>query len=134
MCIKEYIKPHMNCVPRPSHVVMARTRDRSSSPVIQDTAPLLKRLKTTHLSSSTTPDINTGSLIISGDTTSSFARNLFDHNNIARLNSDYRQSVPFKYAIVEKLFQEDLLRKVKDECLSELRFSEKETDIYKVWT
>src|SRR5258708_6619614 len=109
---------------------MARTRDRSSSPVTQDTAPLLKRLKTTHLSTTTTtPDINTGSLIISGDTTSSFARNLFDHNNIARLNSDYRQSFPFKYAIVEKLFQEDLLRKVKDECLSELSFSEKETDI-----
>jgi hypothetical protein len=94
---------------------------------------LLKRLKTTHLSSATTPEINTGSLIISGDTTSSFARNLFDHNNIARLNLDYRQSSPFKYAIVEKLFQEDLLRKVKDECLSELSFSEKETDIYKVW-
>ena len=121
----------MDCVTRPSSspAAMTRTRDRSPSPVVQDAAPLLKRLKTTHVS---TPEINTGSLIISGDTTSSFARNLFDHNNIARLSLDYRQSSPFKYAIVEKLFQDDLLRKVKDECLSELSFSEKETDIYKV--
>jgi hypothetical protein len=133
----EYIKAHMHCVhcPSSSPAVMARTRTRSPSPVNQDTVPLLKRLKTAHLSPNTTPDsTNTESLIISNNPSTSFARNLFDHNNIARLNSDYHQSSPFKYAIVEKLFQEDLLRKVKDECLSELSFSEKETDIYKVCT
>ena len=96
------------------------------SPANQDPLPVVKRLKTAH------SEINAESLIISGDTTTSFARDLFDHNNIARLNADYIQSKPFKHAIVEKLFQEDLLRKVKDECLSELSFSEKETDIYKV--
>ena len=96
------------------------------SPDYQDPLPVLKRLKTAH------EEINTESLIISGVATTSFARDLFDHNNIARLNADYNQSTPFKHAIVKKLFQEDLLRKVKDECLSELCFSEKETDIYKV--
>jgi hypothetical protein len=111
---------------------MPRTRNRSPSPVHQDAGPLVKRLKTAYSSSSATPAINTESLIISGDTTPSFAKTLFDHNNIARLNSDYHQATPFKYAVVEKMFQEDLLRKVKDECLSELSFTGKETDIYKV--
>jgi hypothetical protein len=66
------------------------------------------------------------------DVTSSFADGLLDHNNISRLHNEYLSSEPYKYAIVEKLFQDDLLKRVKDECLSELSFSEKETDIYKV--
>ena len=33
---------------------------------------------------------------------------------------------------VDKLVRDDLLLGVKDECLSELSFTEKETDIYKV--
>ena len=111
---------------------MTKTRNRSPSPVDQDARPSVKRQKSDHLSTSTLPEINTESLIISGDATTSFAKALFDHNNIARLNLDYHQNTPFKYAILEKLFQEDLLRNVKDECLSELSFTEKETDIYKV--
>ncbi|KAF9534634.1 Oxoglutarate and iron-dependent oxygenase degradation C-term-domain-containing protein [Crepidotus variabilis] len=122
---------------------MARTRDRSPSPSNESQSPIVKRLKTAHVSASssqssrqspTNPcvEINTESLIISNDPTPYFANDLFDHSNIARLNSDYLESKPFKYAIAEKLFQDDLLRKVKDECLGELSFTEKETDIYKV--
>jgi len=116
---------------------MPRTRNRSPSLDGPEPTPLIKRLKTAHLSSqnapvSPPPQINTGSLIISDDKTNSFSNDLFDHNNIARLNLDYLSSAPFKYAIVEKLFQDDLLLKVKDECVSDLNFTEKETDIYKV--
>jgi len=100
---------------------MTRTRSRSPSP---DT--VAKRLKTAH-------DLSTGeALILPADPTPHFSNDLFDHNNIARLNSDYLANTPFKYAVVEKLFQDELLKNVKDECLAELNFTEKETDIYKV--
>ena len=49
-----------------------------------------------------------------------------------RLRQEYVGSEPFKYARVETLFQDDLLRKVKDECTTHLSFTEKETDIYRV--
>lgn len=121
----------------PTNSAMARTRNRSSSLDGPEPPPLIKRLKTAHLSTQTAqtsppPEIKTGSLVISDDSTDGFANDLFDHNNIARLNLDYLASAPFKYAVVEKLFQDDLLQKVKDECVSELNFTEKETDIYKV--
>lgn len=61
-----------------------------------------------------------------------FTPNLFDPRNIHRLNNDYHSSEPYKYALVEKLFQDDLLKKVVDECLGELHYTERETDIYKV--
>ncbi|KAL9713059.1 putative component of NuA3 histone acetyltransferase complex [Leucoagaricus gongylophorus] len=57
---------------------------------------------------------------------------LFDHNSIAALSTAYAASTPFKHALVEKIFQDDLLIRVKDECISHLSFAEKETDIYKV--
>ena len=102
---------------------MTRTRSRSPSP---DT--VAKRLKTAHKSTSTTGE----ALILSADPTPHFSNDLFDHNNIARFNSGYLANTPFKYAVVEKLFQDELLKSVKDECLAELNFTEKETDIYKV--
>ena len=49
-----------------------------------------------------------------------------------RLRREYAESEPFKYTRVETLFQDDLLRKVKDECMTHLSFTEKETDIYRV--
>jgi hypothetical protein len=60
-----------------------------------------------------------------------FAPGLFDHNSIAALSHSYRSGSPFKHAILEKLFHDDLLAKVRDECLG-LSFTEKQTDIYKV--
>ncbi|KAF4575257.1 hypothetical protein EYR40_005007 [Pleurotus pulmonarius] len=100
---------------------MARTHERSPSPEHGDA--LIKRLKTTHVSQIATRD---------SDPTGCFATDVLDHTNIQRLHKEYSASEPFKHALVEKLFQDDLLKKVKDECLSELSFTEKETDIYKV--
>jgi hypothetical protein len=98
---------------------MTRTRTRSPSP-----DNVAKRVKSAHPSPST-PSVGE-------DPTPHFSSSLFDHNNIARLNSDYLENTPFKYAVVEKLFQDELLKSVKDECLAELNFTLKETDIYKV--
>ena len=55
-----------------------------------------------------------------------------NEENVERLRREYAESQPFKYARVETLFQDDLLRKVKDECMTHLSFTEKETDIYRV--
>ncbi|KAF9645999.1 nuclear protein, partial [Thelephora ganbajun] len=57
---------------------------------------------------------------------------LLNEENVERLRQEYTNNEPFKYARVETLFQDDLLRKVKDECLTHLSFTEKETDIYRV--
>ncbi|TFY72969.1 hypothetical protein EVG20_g8 [Dentipellis fragilis] len=103
---------------------MVRTRARSPTPE-EDRPTMIKRLKSVHVSSSSDP-------AVLHDPTPCFAPNLFDPSSIQRLNSSYKSSEPFKYALIEKLFQDDLLMNVKDECLSELHFTEKETDIYKV--
>ncbi|KAG6910130.1 hypothetical protein DXG01_012889 [Tephrocybe rancida] len=97
---------------------MARTHSRSQSP-----DSVTKKLKTSHITPSSSS---------SKDSTPHFAHNLFDHNTTAKLHAGYIANEPFKFAVVEKLFQDDLLKMVKDECLSELSFTEKETDIYKV--
>lgn len=125
--------------------IMARTRERSPEPDVSAIPPHSKKLKTSHSSPvvsrvDTVPahyptppsEGNVDSRILSENVVPHFANDLFDHNNITRLNSSYVESTPFKYAVVEKLFQDDLLKAVKDECLSELSFTEKETDIYKV--
>lgn len=110
---------------------MTRTRERSPSPDgPDDSRNLIKRLKTSH-----TPSTNGHKDTLSHDETSQpshFANGVFDHNNISRLHSTYTTNTPFKYSIVEKLFQDELLTGVKDECIAELSFTEKETDIYKV--
>ncbi|PBL03010.1 hypothetical protein ARMGADRAFT_281173 [Armillaria gallica] len=97
-------------------------RPRSPSADQSDTVSLLKRLKTQHPNNGTAAE----------DPVAAFATDVFDHGNISRLHNSYLESTPFHYAMVEKLFQDDLLKNVKDECLSELSFTEKETDIYKV--
>ncbi|KAF7294354.1 Nuclear protein [Mycena chlorophos] len=103
---------------------MARTHRRDSSAERADSSSsLIKKLKSSHVSS---PN---GHL---EDPTPHFAEGLLDHCNISQLNSIYTTSEPFKYSVVEKLFQDELLQKVKDECMSELSFTEKETDIYKI--
>ncbi|KAI0315974.1 Oxoglutarate and iron-dependent oxygenase degradation C-term-domain-containing protein [Amylostereum chailletii] len=101
---------------------MARIHARSPSP--EGNQSLLKRLKI---------DANAASDAAGReDPTPYFAQDLFHPNTVHRLNTAYGTSEPYKYALVEKLFQDDLLQKVKDECLSELHFTEKETDIYRV--
>lgn len=102
----------------------SKTHPRSPSPAPAAEQPsLLKRLKSSHISEPASP---------TSDSTPHFATGLFAPSNIHRLHTEYEGSAPFKHTVVEKLFQDDLLHKVKDEALAELSFSEKETDIYKV--
>ena len=95
-------------------------------------SPQPKRQKVTH---DTTP--NSPSVANTDETSTEFcAENLVSglltEENVERLRKEYAESEPYKYAKVETLFQDDLLRKVKDECLTHLSFTEKETDIYRV--
>ena len=63
---------------------------------------------------------------------SNLATGLLDEENVERLKQEYAHSEPYKYARIETLFQDDLLKGVKDECVTHLSFTEKETDIYRV--
>lgn len=99
---------------------MAHVHERSPS-LEPSSDSLLKRLKTTHSSSTSSVDHELR-----------FYPGLFGPENVQQLHQAYANSEPFKYAIIEKLFQDDLLKNVKDECMNELSFTEKETDIYKV--
>lgn len=130
---------------------MVRTHEPERSPTPSSEPSLLKRMKRSHISSNaadspedqhshTDEDATTAnataaassSFSPSSDPETHFASELFSPNNIHRLHMEYVSSEPFRHVIVEKLFQDELLKKVKDEALSELSFSEKETDIYKV--
>ncbi|KAJ6515441.1 nuclear protein, partial [Mycena sanguinolenta] len=113
---------------------MARTHRRSPSPDCDEPATLIKKLKSSHVSSlpgtgATNGHVNSAA---PADPTPHFADGVLNHTSVAQLHGGYVSSEPFKYAVVEKLFQDDLLQKVKDECMSDLNFTEKETDIYKV--
>ena len=109
---------------------MVRTHDRSETPEVEaqaagETEPaLLKRMKMSHIS----PTPAEGPV----DANLPFAQEVLHPATIHRLNQEYANNTPYKYALVEKLFQDDLLVRVKDEILAELSFAEKETDIYKV--
>jgi hypothetical protein len=108
---------------------MAKTHSRSPSPEPKTGAQ--KRLKIGH-TTSTTDAYPAPGPAAPQDVISCFAPDLFDADNVGRLAASYSTSEPFKHALIEKLFRDDLLHQVKDECLSELHFTEKETDIYKV--
>jgi hypothetical protein len=112
---------------------MAQTRLRSSIPQDPSDSPLPslpKKLKTAHPADASVTD-PTGSA--DGENFApEFAPGLFDLTHIRELHTTYAANLPFKYAVLEKLFQDELLENVKDECLRELHFSQKETDIYKV--
>ncbi|KAH8113328.1 Oxoglutarate and iron-dependent oxygenase degradation C-term-domain-containing protein [Phellopilus nigrolimitatus] len=99
---------------------MPATRPRSGSSA---NAPSAKKIKTAH---STDPDPDDTSF------TAYFASGVLNETSVEHLKTSYRQSGPFLHTAVDKLFQDDLLVKVKDECIGELSFTEKETDIYKV--
>ncbi|GJE84518.1 prolyl 3,4-dihydroxylase ofd1 [Phanerochaete sordida] len=101
---------------------MTGTRPRSPSPVAAGDSPSAqKRAKKTHTPSDAAVD-----------PTPYFAPDLLAPANIQRLHAEYAASEPYKYCRVDKLFQDELLVGVKDEIMSELSFTEKETDIYKV--
>jgi hypothetical protein len=112
-------------------------RARAHTP---ESAPASKRLKTSHPAAATAP----------AAVHDAFQPGLLAPGNSKRLRAEYTQSTPFKHAIIDALFDGDLLvqvrvfpahipcpvvhsrRQAKDECIRELSFTEKETDIYKV--
>ncbi|KAF8328355.1 uncharacterized protein EI90DRAFT_3281311 [Cantharellus anzutake] len=50
-----------------------------------------------------------------------------------QLRESYGSSLPYKHAVIGALFDPDLLRAAQKEIIKGLNFSEKETDIYKVF-
>ncbi|KDQ57027.1 hypothetical protein JAAARDRAFT_35627 [Jaapia argillacea MUCL 33604] len=88
-----------------------------------------KRFKSTPLSQA----IQALSAMSMPDPSVHFDPELLNPDHIQRLRTSYAAGKPFKHALVDKVFQDDLLNKVKDECLSDLNLSEKETDIYKLY-
>jgi len=66
------------------------------------------------------------------DPTPYFAAGLLREDNVKILAEQYRTAQPWKHVIIDKIFTESLLTRVKDEILEHLSFTEKETDIYKV--
>ncbi|KAG8980141.1 hypothetical protein FRB93_009637 [Tulasnella sp. JGI-2019a] len=70
---------------------------------------------------------------ISGlDLSAIFAPGLLQPSNIERMHVSYTNSSPFKYAVLEQLFDDSLLQNVSREIMENIHFTEKETDIYKV--
>jgi prolyl 3-hydroxylase /prolyl 3,4-dihydroxylase len=67
----------------------------------------------------------------SHDPGSFFAANLLSASSVSVLANQYLSAQPFKHVVIDKIFQESLLMKVKDEIIEHLSFTEKETDIYK---
>ncbi|SAM81109.1 related to TPA1-Poly(A)-binding protein involved in translation termination efficiency [Ustilago bromivora] len=67
-----------------------------------------------------------------GDVVSAFAPNLFDSTIVSQFNAEYEASAPYKHAVIPSLIDDSLLKAARQEIIDELRFAEKETDIYKV--
>ena len=98
-------------------------------------SPQHKRQKVTHDTghpSRTSADADGAKNVATALCAENLASGLLNEENVARLRHEYATNEPFKYARVEALFQDSLLRKVKDECMTHLSFTEKETDIYRV--
>ena len=61
-----------------------------------------------------------------------FRRGLFASDAASRFTDEYRNSSPYKHAVVSELIRDDLLRSVRTEILDNIHFTPKETDIYKI--
>ncbi|PWY98469.1 hypothetical protein BCV70DRAFT_201778 [Testicularia cyperi] len=62
----------------------------------------------------------------------SFSPNLLAPETVQDFNKQYEASGPYKHAVVPELINDELLKATRNEIIQELRFAEKETDIYKV--
>lgn len=78
------------------------------------------------------PDTSVKRLKLENDVKPNFHSSVFIPENLESQAQQYQSSSPYKYCRMDKLFQDDLLESVKDECVKELAFTEKETDIYRV--
>ena len=68
----------------------------------------------------------------SSDVASAFAPDLLAPTTVSQYNQEYEASGPYKHAVIPALINEELLKATRQEIIEELRFAEKETDIYKV--
>lgn len=75
---------------------------------------------------------STAALELDSTITSHFAPELFSPDTISKQASSYASSGPYKHGVVPSLISDSLLRSAREEIINELRFAEKETDIYKV--
>lgn len=65
------------------------------------------------------------------DVSERFSDNLFNSTSVEEYRNAYKQSEPYKHAVIPELFNKDFLLQARKELLK-LSFKEKETDIYKV--
>lgn len=66
------------------------------------------------------------------DFSSRFAEGLFDKDAREQLKTSIAESEPYKHGVIRPLIDDGLLREVRKEIMSQLHFTRKETDIYKV--
>ncbi|TPX72326.1 hypothetical protein SpCBS45565_g00609 [Spizellomyces sp. 'palustris'] len=66
------------------------------------------------------------------DVESVFRESLLVDSTRSDLAGKFRTSKPYLHCVIDHLCEDGLLRKVRDEIMSALHFTEKETDIYKV--
>ncbi|KAE8258575.1 hypothetical protein A4X13_0g1601 [Tilletia indica] len=66
------------------------------------------------------------------DIAAAFSAGLLDTDTSKRFAAEYAKSEPYRHAVVPTLIDDALLRSARAEIVEELRFAEKETDIYKV--
>lgn len=62
----------------------------------------------------------------------SFSSGLLHHEKRDEFAKSYNHSQPYRHAVIDGLIDDSLLRRARKEIIDELRFTEKETDIYKV--
>ncbi|TIC76174.1 hypothetical protein E3Q00_00098 [Wallemia mellicola] len=65
------------------------------------------------------------------DVSERFSDNLFNSTSVEEYRNAYKQSEPYKHAVIPELFNKDFLLQARKELLK-LSFKEKETDIYKI--
>ncbi|EED13271.1 oxidoreductase, putative [Talaromyces stipitatus ATCC 10500] len=72
--------------------------------------------------------------VVSGDAViSRFRDGLFDPAELEKYTKSYAASGPYKHGVISPLIAPDLLRSVRNEIEQNLSFTEKETDIYKIF-
>ncbi|KKK20889.1 hypothetical protein P175DRAFT_0440230 [Aspergillus ochraceoroseus IBT 24754] len=62
-----------------------------------------------------------------------FRDGLFEPAELQKYTKAYTQSAPYKHGVIHPLIEPTLLRSVRDEIQAHLDFTEKETDIYKIF-
>ncbi|RAK94457.1 oxidoreductase [Aspergillus costaricaensis CBS 115574] len=62
-----------------------------------------------------------------------FRDGLFEPSVLKDYTEQYAQSAPYKHGVIHPLIEPSLLRAVRDEIQAQVQFTEKETDIYKIF-